>query len=90
MNEKIPFNLIDISRTSTWNLVTATLINTLKEDGGHEKLRDKKDTSIKNENNFFSDIPKELLRFCLALAMKAAKRLLCIANHVTRGDSEGQ
>ena len=46
MDEKIPFDLISTLKDSTWNLFMATLIDTPKEDGGHEKPRGKKDTSF--------------------------------------------
>ena len=59
MDKKISFNLTDTSKTSTWNLSTATLVDTPREDGDYKKPRGKKDASIKNENNLFSNIPKE-------------------------------
>ena len=37
----------------------ATLINTPKENEGHEKLKGKKNAFIKDENSLLSDIPKE-------------------------------
>ena len=42
-----------------WNLFTATLIDTPEKDGGHEKPRGKKDTSIKDENSLLLNIPKK-------------------------------
>ena len=59
MDEKIPFDFIDTLKTSMWNLSTATLIDTLKKDGGYEKLKDKKNASIKDENNLLPNIPKK-------------------------------
>ena len=50
-------------KTSTWNLFIATLADTLKEDKGHEKLKNKKDTFIKNENSLFSNIPKKYYKW---------------------------
>ena len=50
---------MDTSKTSMWNLSTATLINTLREDGGYEKLKNKKNVFIKNKNSLFSSIPKK-------------------------------
>ena len=59
MNKKISFDLINTLKTSTWNLSIATLIDTLKEDGGHKKPKGKKNTSIKDENSLLLDIPKK-------------------------------
>ena len=47
------------SKPSTWNLSTATLVDTPKKDESHKKLRGKKDTSIKDKNSLFLNIPKE-------------------------------
>ena len=41
----------------------ATLIDTPEEDGGHKKLKGKKDASIENENSLFSDIPKKYYKW---------------------------
>ena len=59
MNKKISFNLTDTSKTSTWNLFMATLVDTLKKDEGHRRLRGKKNASIKDENSLFLNISKE-------------------------------
>ena len=59
MDEKIPFDFIDTSKTSMWNLSTAILIDTLEEDGGYKKLKGKKDAFIKDKNSLFLNIPKE-------------------------------
>ena len=59
MDKKIFFDLTDTSKISMWNLFMATLVDTLGEDGGHKKLRNKKDTFIKDENSLFSNIPKK-------------------------------
>ena len=59
MDEKIPFDLIDTSKPSTWNLFTTTLVDTLEKDRGHKKLRGKKNASIKNKNSLLSNIPKK-------------------------------
>ena len=48
-----------ILKTSMWNLSTATLINTPKKDGGHEKLNNKNNASIKDENSLLLNIPKK-------------------------------
>ena len=63
MDEKISFNLIDISKTSTWSLFTTTLVNTLKEDGGYKKPKGKKDTSFEDKNSLLSKIPKKYYKW---------------------------
>ena len=63
INEKMPFDLIGTLKTSTWNLFTATLINTLEKDEGHKKLRGKKDVSIEDKNSLISDIPKKYYKW---------------------------
>ena len=37
----------------------ATLVDTLRENGGYEKSRGKKDASIEDENSLFSNISKK-------------------------------
>ena len=59
MDEKIPFNFINISKISIWNLSTATLVDTLKKDRGYERLKDKKNAFTENKNNLLLDILKE-------------------------------
>ena len=59
MDEKIPFDLTNTSKTSTWNVSTATLIDTPKEDRGRKKPKNKKDTFIEDENSLLSKIPKK-------------------------------
>ena len=47
------------SKTSTWNLSTATLVDTLEKDESREKLKGKKDASAEDENSLLSNIPKK-------------------------------
>ena len=59
MDEKILFNLMGSLKTSTWNLFTATLINTLKKDEGYKKPKNKKNIFTKDENSLLLDILKK-------------------------------
>ena len=59
MDEKISFDFMDTLKTSMWNLFMATLVDTLKKDGGHKKPKDKKNAFIKNENSLLLNIPKK-------------------------------
>ena len=59
MDKKISFNLMDTSKTNTWNLSTATLVDTLGENEGYKRLKDKKNASIEDENNLFLNISKK-------------------------------
>ena len=59
MDKKIPFDLINTLKTSTWNLSIATLVDILEKDEGHEKLRGRKDVFIKDRNSLLLNISKE-------------------------------
>ena len=59
MDEKIPFDFINILKPSMWSLFTATLIDTPIEEGGYKKLRGKKDAFTEDENSLFLNIPKK-------------------------------
>ena len=41
----------------------ATLVDTPEKDGGHKRLKGKKDASIKNGNSLFLNIPKEYYKW---------------------------
>ena len=59
IDKKIFFDLIDTLKTSTWNLSTTTLVDTLGEDGGYKKLRGKKNTSAEDKNSLLLNILKK-------------------------------
>ena len=50
-------------KSNIWKLSMATLVDTLEKNGGHEKLRDKKDTFIKDKNNLLLNISKEYYKW---------------------------
>ena len=55
----MPFDLTGTSKTNTWNLSTATPVNTPEKDGGHKRPRGEKNASTEDENSLLSNIPKK-------------------------------